>query len=45
MTISGREMACPYSSGSTLKIFLKFLFNERGQEVHESYVNGFPKKF
>ena len=39
-----RKMTCLHNSGSALSIFLKNLRSERGQEVHENYVNGFSGK-
>ena len=35
-----QKTAHPCNSGSAVRIFLH---NERGQGVHGSYVNGFPK--
>ena len=34
------QMMHPHNSGSALRIFLKNLHNESGQEVGPSYVNG-----
>ena len=39
-----RKMTWLHNSGSAVSIFLKILHSERGQEVHESYVNGFSEK-
>ena len=38
--ILGRKTAHPRNSGSAIRIFLH---NERGQGVHGTSVNGFPK--
>ena len=45
MVISDRQMACPINSGSARRIIFKLLLNARGQEVHESYINGFSEIF
>ena len=37
-------MAHPHNFGSVLRIFIEILHNERGQEVHGTYINGFPEK-
>ena len=45
MAISDREMVCPINSGSARRIIFKLLLNASGQDVHESYINGFSEKF
>ena len=45
MAISDREMVCPINSGSARRIIFKLLLDARGQDVHESYINGFSEKF
>ena len=42
--ILGPKTAYPYNSGSFLRSFFNILHNERGQEVDESYINGFSEK-
>ena len=32
-----------HNSGFVLMVF-KILYNVRGQELHENYINGFPEK-
>ena len=38
------KMMPPSNAGSALKGFLEIVYNERNQEVHESYINGFSEK-
>ena len=37
-------MAHPHNFGSAIRVFFEILNDERGQGVHENYVNGFPEK-
>ena len=37
------KMTCCCNSGSALTMFLKILDNERGQLVHENYINVFSE--
>ena len=39
-TILGLKMTLPHKFGS----FFEIVHNERGQEVHGTYINGFPQK-
>ena len=34
----GSKIACLHNSGSALKIFLKILNNESGQEINENFI-------
>ena len=36
-------MACPHNFGFAPRISFEILHNERGQEVHENYINGFSE--
>ena len=38
------KMAHPHDFGFRLRIFFEILQNERSQELHESYNNGFSEK-
>ena len=39
----GLKVTCCHNSGP-IRDFFKILHNERGQGLHENYVNGFSKK-
>ena len=41
--IFGRTMMCCRNCGSALIIFLKILQNERGEEMHQSYISALKK--
>ena len=42
--ILGIKMVHPHNFGSTLKSFFLILHNEKGQEIHGNYINGFSEK-
>ena len=42
--ILGLKMAHPRNFGSAVRVFFEILNYERGQRVHENYINGFPEK-
>ena len=38
------KMLYPHNSGFAPSIFLKMYNNEKGQQVHKNYINGFSEK-